>query len=403
MTRLVRCGWLLFLAFAIGVSALPAMALGSPSLQAVGGWDLATASLAGVSGGKPFVAEGRADIGEGGIGPAGKVAYDQALVNAVLKAVTEVKGQAWVEANRDVVGAELLSDPRPFLIGVPEAKAPAIDPVGKQAIVVVSATVDMALLREAIEGLGTDGSKVRYPRTLVAVTEEIIRRPAPDPAAETAIKDVLTGAGVPVVDVQGMDDNRRRSIADALRQGQTDAAEGLQKEFRCEIILVGEAFAEEGPPELGMVRCEARVEVKAYYADTAQLLCAKSATAPAVRPTVLIAGKEALRAAGEKVGHQVLDTLSTGRTTLIQVHVTGCRSFRWLTDIQAVLEAVGGVNTVERRAADIANGVGAWDVVGPGATAEAIAQALHDCVSPRLRVMEATGHAVTAEVSLSHP
>jgi len=394
----LRRSWAMRVVYTVGAGVLLSILPASAALLVGQGWELKGATLAGAPGGKPFVAEGRAPIGTGGIGPAGEAARDRALANAVLKAVTELKGQAWVEANRDAVEAELLSDPKTFLTGVPKAKAPAIDAEGKQAIVVVSATVDMVLLRQAIERLGRDGSKVRYPRVLVAVTEEIVRRPAPDPAAETAIKDLLATAGVPVVDVQGMDDNRRRSIADAIRQGESDAAEGLRKEFRCEIVLVGEAFAEEGPPELGMVRCEARVEVKAYYADTAQLLCAKSATAPAVRPTVLIAGKEALRVAGEKVGRQVLESLSTGRTTLIQVHVTGCRSFQWLTDIEAVLEAVDGVNTVERRAADIANGIGAWDVVGPGATAEAIAQALHDCASPRLRVTEATGHAVTAEV-----
>jgi len=355
-------------------------------------------NLYGATGTKPFVADGRAPIGEGGLAAAGQVAREKAVANALLKAVTELKGPEWVAANNEVLGAEILFDPASFLVGSPKAKPAALDPKTNEAVVTVSATVDMTALRKAVEALGSDASKVRYPRVLVAVTEEIVRRPAPDPAAETAIKDTLAEAGIPVVDPTGMDDVRRRKIADALKQGDTDAADGLEKEFGCEMILVGQAFAEETAPQLGMTRCEARVEVKAYYADTAQLVCAKSATAIAIRPGVLVAGKESLRAAGEKVGKQILDSISTGRTTLLQVHVTGCRSFTWLTQIEKVLQDIQGVNTVERRTADIPNGVAAWDLAGPGATAEAVSVALDQCPSPRLQITEQTAHAVNARV-----
>jgi hypothetical protein len=147
------------------------------------------------------------------------------------------------------------------------------------------------------------------PTICVIIPEHVIIRlrptPVPDPAAETAIIHAFLDYGLHVVDqaqVQwiryGEDDWAARAAT-----GEAAAIAYLSERFAADILVVGEAFAEEDEQvgELVMQAARARVELRAIETSTGRILAAEALHTGGVDLTMDAAAKRALQRAGERV------------------------------------------------------------------------------------------------------
>ena len=235
---------------------------------------------------------------------------------------------------------------------------------------------------------------------VVIVPEQILRLPAPDPAAETAIRQAFTTAGYEVVDQTVLDFNKKRDIVRALRRVDAAAAQAIHEQFAADIIVYGEAFAEEvrGGGQYLPNRFTATCEIHAVTADTAREVGGGTGTGANEAETPLQAGKLALKSAGAKVASSVIKMMEATTPRLaVTVIVNGVAYFNTSQDISATLKKLAGPEGVGRPRLDLQNKTCSWDVRS-GLTAEAIAAGLQAGDRPRMRIIEATGQKVVAEV-----
>jgi TolB-like protein len=123
------------------------------------------------------------------------------------------------------------------------------------------------------------------PALAVSIPEHHIGRRVPDPAAETEIVRLLHKLGFTVI--------------------KTTAAKEEQPPVRVE----GEAFSEFGMQAGRMISCRARVEVKVVDTASNKVLFADSEHASGVDVAENIAGKVALRTAGEQLAPRIAEFL----------------------------------------------------------------------------------------------
>lgn len=152
------------------------------------------------------------------------------------------------------------------------------------------------------------GSKLPKGKTImVVVTETHITHWVPDPAAETEIIKTLVDHGYIVVDQEQFGINLYNDIARKLNEGDDDGALKLAMKAGAKVLIKGQAFSEwAGREESGMISCRARVETRAVQTADAKILAAADAVAGAIDMTEDIAGKLALKKAGQDVAEQYL-------------------------------------------------------------------------------------------------
>lgn len=199
------------------------------------------------------------------------------------------------------------------------------------------------------------------PRIMVLIPEEIIRNPVPDPAAETEVMRALIQGGYRVVDVR---QTERLLARDQLRHGNLDpqALREIGTRFQADLLITGEAFAEELPTtpdalrDSGMQAYNARLEVKIIDLATAQVIYSGAFHAGGIGATDGIAGKTALSNAALKATPELPRTILTwlsgqgqgaGRT--FTVKITALPNFRAVTDFTAALRATAGIRSVSQR------------------------------------------------------
>lgn len=207
------------------------------------------------------------------------------------------------------------------------------------------------------------------PRIMVLIPEQIIRNPVPDPAAETEVMRALIAGGYRVVDAT---QSERLTTRDRLRSGHLDPQilEEIATRFQADLLVTGEAFAEElpqVPAELrssGMQAYNARLELKIIDLSNGQVIYSDAFHAGGIGATDGIAGKTALANAARKAVPTLPSTILTwlsgqgqgaGRT--FTVRVTGVPNFRALTDLSGTLRNAAGVGSVSSRQYDAGGSV----------------------------------------------
>jgi beta-lactamase regulating signal transducer with metallopeptidase domain/TolB-like protein len=161
------------------------------------------------------------------------------------------------------------------------------------------------------------------PRVIVCIPESHIGTIVPDPAGENAIMNVLSRTGYRIVDINtfmkrengswwmnvfwGRSQERDghelslthggRSAYDILHDKRID-----KMKENADIFLIGEAFSEFAGENYGFKSCKARVEIKALDTAKESVAVATSEHAVAADIAEMVAGKQALRDAGSKVG-----------------------------------------------------------------------------------------------------
>lgn len=130
-------------------------------------------------------------------------------------------------------------------------------------------------------------------------------------AAETAVSQVLLGAGFGVVDPAQLHDELARDKAyrrvDIAQASSLKLAAGAGVEY----VLVGKAVASAGGavPQSTMRSCYANVTAKLLRVSDKKVIAYLDAAGSSVHPDVITGGKEALVSAGRSLGEQLVKAL----------------------------------------------------------------------------------------------
>jgi len=145
-------------------------------------------------------------------------------------------------------------------------------------------------------------------RIAVVIPEVLIRRQVPDPAGETKIIQTLIDAGYKPLEQSRIAYLRYTPEVAAAIEDATAAAT-LARKLKVDVIIIGEAFGEEARRSAGFQSWRARLEARAIYADTQEIICALSEYGSGADISNAVAGKKALENAGAKVGELLIKKL----------------------------------------------------------------------------------------------
>jgi hypothetical protein len=271
---------------------------------------------------------------------------------------------------------------------------------GDDILVTVDVSVDEDEFRAVVMATPPDGvNGGSRGLVMVIVPEMIILQPAPDPAAETAIRQAFLVAGYEVADRRIADANKAREVVRALERGDADAVKAIQQEYGADFIAYGEAFAEEaGRGQWQRCRATGTCELHVVSADTAREVAAATGTGAAESETILQAGKLALKASGEKAAATVLAMMKNRPRTAVQVVAYEVAYYSTSQAITAALQQLVGQDYVKRPRLDLQNKTCTWDISADIAAAD-VAAALEALSRPRLQILEVTGQKVQVKVT----
>jgi hypothetical protein len=236
---------------------------------------------------------------------------------------------------------------------------------------------------------------------MVVIPEEFIRLPPPpDPAAETVIVDGLIDAEYILKDQVISAEIRYGPVVENAFAGDPVAMRGIFEMCNAEILVIGEAFAEEIPAVLsGMHTCRARVEIKAVQQD-GTIISSVGMQGTASDPALNVSAKLALENAARNVLDDLLADLVSiqGGPGQIEVNLSGCESITQLASIENQIRNMEGVLAVDRL--EFRDGT-ARIKVALGIGWEDFAVALEAIESPVLRITYADASKIDLEISTS--
>lgn len=179
----------------------------------------------------------------------------------------------------------------------------------------------LATLLICVSAPAQSNTKRTY-RIGVFIPEQHLERKVPDPAVETRIRGLLIEEGFKIMDIEQAMKLKMYATVDKLidnTPGSLDEAIRLARGAGVDILVVGEAFSEEVArqnveTELGNtvnIRCRARIELRAYKTDTAEIIFSDSLhqTGPP-EPTVPLSSKAAFDAGARSIAPSLIDKLS---------------------------------------------------------------------------------------------
>jgi len=158
-----------------------------------------------------------------------------------------------------------------------------------------------------------DISWKRKVRIAVVIPEVLLRRQVPDPAGETKIIQTLINAGFKPLEQTNISYLRYTpEVAAAIEDAVAAAA--LARKLKVDVIVIGEAFGEEAGVAARFQSWRARLEARAIYTDTQEIICAISEYGSGADISDAIAGKKALENAGVKAGELIVEKLNEYHT-----------------------------------------------------------------------------------------
>lgn len=167
------------------------------------------------------------------------------------------------------------------------------------------------LLVLAFVGMASEVHGQSCPTVVVIIPEEVIIRlvptRVPDPAAETAIIHAFLDYGFHVVDQDQIRAIRYTQLVSDAVDGQQGAISQLSDRFSADILVLGEAFAEETetPGQLALQSARARIELRAIESATGRIIAAEALHTGGIDLSMATAAKKALQRAGEEIACQL--------------------------------------------------------------------------------------------------
>ncbi|GGM57905.1 hypothetical protein GCM10008956_36910 [Deinococcus arenae] len=309
-------------------------------------------------------------------------ARQAALNDAIRAAIEQVLG-AYVSASSTLRSTEEFEQLQQRLIKRADGFGRIVQVLAeRQDGSTYSVTVRVAVARPSLEQeLKAFLTQKGDPRILVVIPEQVLRRVVPDPAAETEVQRALIAAGYRVVDLSQSQLNAAR---DVVRSGAVDpqARRELATRYQADLLVTGEAFAEEYGAVLSQRAYTARLEIKIVDLATGQVIFSDAFTGAGTAATDAVAGKTALqnvaRTATPALPGALLGWLSgsgkaAGRT--FTVRFLQVPTFRALNDSLALLRGSAGVQAALNRQFDAAGALAEVEYAG---SPEELAQLLED-------------------------
>ncbi|HOS44331.1 MAG TPA: CsgG/HfaB family protein, partial [Armatimonadota bacterium] len=244
------------------------------------------------------------------------------------------------------------------------------------------------------------------PRVAVLTTEQILTRPAPDPAVQTAINAALLQYGFQVVDVAQA---KAAKLRESLLQAESGDARAVNLvrqaagELDADLFALGESFAQQRERRDGF---DARVEYRLVEGATARLLASIAqdvsltrAEEPKLDPASLVLAKRALQRAAERTAPRMAaEMLKSFGKPVYRLRVWKIGSYDNREKIiQGLKDALGGA-TVTATTFDLRGTNSAVFAIGTKRDADSIARALRAIPGLKIKVTEIACRSLVAEV-----
>ena len=202
-------------------------------------------------------------------------------------------------------------------------------------------------------------------RVMIMIPETHIHKAIPDPAGETEMIRKFIRLGFKVVDQSQVSKIRDTREAKAAAKGDNQSAVAIARQYGAQIIVIGEAFSENIPrTPSARQTCSARVEARAIYTDTGEILATNGKEAHAMDATELVAAKKALRRSASLLADDMIKQIvggwkSQGESRDIELFIKGIE-YNQLTKLESFIKNLPNVSDVQRRSFD--EGVAVIDI-----------------------------------------
>ena len=287
--------------------------------------------------------EGMADIKDGDIAAAREVAITDSMRKAVEKAVgTMVDSQTKVR-NYQLIEDSILTKSKGYVKDYDILDTKLDNGV---YFVKIQAVVVKKILKEDLDAIEFTIKRANDPRIMVTIPEEYLSRPAPDPAAETSIIQVLLDAGFRLVDKNQVEKAKETEAFRRALDGDSKAYKKLGNQYNADLLVIGEAFSEFSDDYEGLISCRARVEVRVVKTDSGEILAANGVHESGADITELTAAKKSLQEAGKKMGNYLVEKIPeklSEQERSIQISINNIN----FTDLNNFEEFIKGTHLVK--------------------------------------------------------
>lgn len=218
----------------------------------------------------------------------------------------------------------------------------------------IKASVTNRPLAEKLKALGL----LHEWKVGVVIAESYLtgRKPVADPAAAAEIIRQLIKTGYRVMDESRTKKLRDDELASRAASGDPEALRAIKREFDVDIFITGEAFAEyvDEADEGGVkfYRTRGRIEAKAYYTDTGEIVTITDAFADGLDQTENLAARKCLKQAGLRIAETLARDIMiapAALTPFVTVKITGFKSATSASGFESELEKLSGISRVKRQ------------------------------------------------------
>lgn len=145
----------------------------------------------------------------------------------------------------------------------------------------------------------------RLPRVAVKVSERHVDAAVPDPAVESEIMGLLSEAGFKIYD------SKDKMLSDWANAYMKDGTIPPKSAEKIDVMIVGEAFSEDGAIVHGIASSKGRIEIKAVDNKTGEVLAVGRITHREVDNSRMMAAKAALVNGTRKLAPDFVDRMLT--------------------------------------------------------------------------------------------
>ncbi|MCE5321908.1 hypothetical protein LLG46_01175 [bacterium] len=267
-------------------------------------------------------------------------AVADALRNAIMKGLGTYIDSVTVGRNYSVVRDEILLKPNGYATCDQVLSSSTEKGLFK---VKVKATVSNRPLAQMLKALGL----TRQWRVGVLVSDSI---------AKSAVCKQLISAGFSVIDDKQQRCLKVDASAAGAVNGDEDSLRTIGSEFDVDILVTGQASVDYVDQDdyggVTLYRSRGRMDTKAYYTDTGELLTSTSACADGLDQTKSLSAEAGLNRVGLRIGTILAEDLLVAPADMmpfIYVKITGFKGIMAANSLEDVIRDLPGITQLKRR------------------------------------------------------
>jgi hypothetical protein len=290
-------------------------------------------------------------------------AMEQARLDALRRAVQQACGEyinaQTVAKNYAAIYDRVMASAAGY---VTESNVVSQRVEGGVSICVVRATVSTESFESEWTRLAHTLEREDNPRCIVVVVEDDdaddLNKPKTGGVVQSALENFMLSKGVQLMDKSATDEVRQRDVSLAALNDDVRKLAAMATAFKADVFVKGNAQSRRaGQSQLGghtVYQWQATINVKAYHADSAQMLSSNSYSATKASMHENGGGDEALRACIEQNASAILRDIAGAWSKRqfvrrsIQITLEGC-SRRDFLAFEKAMAKVDGVQAVRMR------------------------------------------------------